>query len=515
MEATAIDRLESAHRQTTDALVADDLFDGRAGQFLENALKAGSANACQRFQSADSLGSIVSIQGSVIDVAFPGELPHLAEALTVLHGTNRLVLEVQQVVSPKAVRTLALGQTNGLARGLAVERSGKSVQVPVGPATLGRVFSALGEPLDGLPPPIVKEHWPIHRSIAFSLELPQPAPKVLETGIKVVDLLAPVARTGTTGVIGGAGLGKTILLQEMIRTVGCNSHSIVVFAGVGERTREANELWLDMRASGALANSILVLGSMSEPAGNRFCTALSALTMAEYFRDRESKEVVLLIDSVSRYLQSGCEVSGVMGRLPSEMGYQPTLGTDLGMLEGRIATNTWSGITSIQAIYVPADDLTDPIVTGSFVHLDTSILLSRARVSHGLYPAIDPISSNSRLLDPAIVGPRHYDVAMRVKQIIQRSRNLGDIISMLGMQELKTEDQQIVCRARRLERFLTQPFFSTESITGHAGRHVRVEDTISGCEAILSGQCDSMDERRLLMIGGIAEALSSCRITHE
>lgn len=461
--------------------------------------------SCQTPISFSATGKILSVQGSVIDVAFREGLPHLNEALSVVNGEHRLILEVQQILGPGTVRTIALGGTDGLARGLAVKRTGGPIRIPVGPETLGRVFNALGEPLDGMQTPSVVEHRSIHRSAPVSLELPRRTSTILETGIKVIDLLAPVALRGTTGVIGGAGLGKTILLQEMMRRIGCRQRDVVVFAGVGERTREANDLWLDIRASGALANAILVLGQMSEPAGTRFRAALTALTMAEYFRDRESRDVVFLVDSISRYLQSGCEVSGVMGRLPSEMGYQPTLATDLGILEGRIAANSWAGITSIQAIYVPADDLSDPIVAGSFVHLDTSILLSRARVSQGLYPAVDPIASTSSLLDPVHVGQRHYQIAMRTKETIQRCREVHDIIAMLGMQELPHEDRVMVRRARRLERFLTQPLFATESITGQPGRHVPVADTLAGCDAILNGNFDDVDERQLYMIGNIDE----------
>jgi F-type H+-transporting ATPase subunit beta len=316
-----------------------------------------------------------------------------------------------------------------------------------------------------------------------------------------------VARAGTTGIVGGAGVGKTILLQELIRTISHKHGAVVVFAGVGERTREANDLWLEMRASGTLAKSIMVLSQMSEPAGARFRAALTALTMAEFFRDVEDNEVLFAVDSISRYIQAGCEVSGLMGRLPSEIGYQPTLASDLAVLEERIASKAWMGMTSVQAIYVPADDLTDPAVAQAFVHLDTSILLSRKRAAQGLYPAVDPVAANSRLLDPAHVGRRHYDIAMRVRQTIERYRELEDIIFMLGMPELRLEDQQAVRRARRLERFLTQPLLVTESITGQPGRHVPLEDTLTGCDAILNGEFDVVDERRLYMIGSAAEAL--------
>jgi F-type H+-transporting ATPase subunit beta len=451
-------------------------------------------------------GQVFAIRGPVIDVLFqPGEMPGIHEVLTAANGQVAGLLEVQQLVGPRTVRALALGPTDGLARGLTVKRTGQGVQVPVGPATLGRVFDVLGEPLDGAAPPAVAERWPIHRTPRSSAALRQPL-TFLETGIKVIDLLAPVALAGTAGIIGGAGIGKTILLQELMRTLCGRRGAVAVFAGVGERTREANDLWLEMRESGALANSIMVLGQMSEAPGTRFRVALSALTMAEYFRDVEQKEVVFLLDSLSRYVQAGCEVSGLLGRLPSEMGYQPTLAYELGLLEGRIGAPAWKGITSVQAVYVPADDPTDPAVAHAFVHLDASIILSRARAAFGLYPAVDPVASGSRLLDPAVVGERHYQVAMSVKQTMERNRELADIVSLMGTHELRPDDQLAILRARRLERFLTQPLFVTESLTGRPGRHVPLADTLAGCEAILGGQFDSVDERRLYMIGGIGEA---------
>ncbi len=457
--------------------------------------------------SLENIGRILTVRGSVVEVAFPGDLPELNESLRV-EGQQKLILEVQQILEPRKVRTIALGHTNGLIRGLAVERTGGGIHVPVGPATLGRLFNALGEPLDGQAPPTPIERCPIHCTTPPRLAIPLRSPTILETGIKVIDLLAPIAWASTTGVIGGGGVGKTIVLHELVRTMAHMHSGVVVFAGVGERTREGNDLWLNMRASGALANSIIVLGQMSEPAGIRFRVALTALTMAEYFRDKESREVVLAIDSISRHVQAGSEVSGLMGRLPGELGYQPTLASELGALEGRIAANKWGGITSVQAVYVPADDLTDPVVTGAFVHLDAYIILSRDRAAYGLYPAVDPIASNSNLLDPTVVGERHFQVAMRVKQTIQRNRELADIIAMLGIRELRPEDQQTVHRSRRLERFLTQPFFSTETFTGQPGRHVSLENTLAGCEAILAGQFDDMDERQLYMIGAATEATS-------
>jgi F-type H+-transporting ATPase subunit beta len=416
-----------------------------------------------------------------------------------------LVLEVEQLLCNKTVRTLALGNAEGIARNLVVARTGQGIAVPVGPATLGRVFNVLGEVIDGEPISQAVERWPIYRaSRAFVPD--RHMPSFLETGIKVIDLLAPVGRSGTTGVVGGAGIGKTILLQEVMRSMARLPDSVVVFAGVGERTREGSDLLQEMRETGTLAKSVLVFGQMSEAPGVRFRVALTALTMAEFFRDVEQKEVFFLVDNILRYLQAGSEVSGLLGRLPSEMGYQPTLANDLAVLEGRIVSNgSWAGITSIQAIYVPADDLTDPAVAYSFLHLDSCILLSRDRAAQGLYPAVDPLASSSRLLDPSIIGERHYGVAMRVKETLERFREVRDILSMLGMEELRGEDQQAVKRARRLERFLTQPLFTTESFTGRPGRYVPLEDTLTGCEAILNGHFDAVDERRLLMIGAIKD----------
>ncbi len=446
------------------------------------------------------------MRGPVIDVAFPvGELPHLQETLTIANKGRVLILEVQQLLQRRLVRTIALGHMEGIARGQAVERTGESLRIPVGPAVLGRVFNVLGEPLDERAPPDTVERWPIHRPVpCFDVE--RPMPSFQETGIKVIDLLIPVSRGGTTGVIGGAGVGKTILLQEMMETMSRTDGSVIVFAGVGERSREGNDLWLEMRENGSLDRSVLVFGQMSESPGVRFRVALTALTMAEYFRDVEQREVIFAVDNVLRYLQAGSEVSGLLGHLPGEMGYQPTLATDLAALEGRIvSTGTWAGISSVQAIYVPADDLTDPAVAQAFLHLDTSILLSRERAAQGLYPAVDPLASTSRLLDPAQIGERHYEIAMHVKQMFERYREVREIVAMMGMAELRPEDQQLVGRVRRLERFLTQPLFTTESFTGQPGRYVTREQTLSGCEAILRGELDAVDERRLSMIGALEE----------
>lgn len=449
-------------------------------------------------------GRVSAVRGSVVEVEFTSGLPAIHEALRLQNGTRCLILEVSHHLSPHLIRAIALAPTEGLARGMSVERIGRPIEVPVGPLTLGRLFNALGEPLDGREAIPAAERWPIHRR-APSLAAQRHGLTFLETGIKVVDLLAPLARGGKAGLIGGAGVGKTILLQELIQTMNRNHGGVAVFAGVGERTREGNDLWLEMQESGVLAHSILVFGQMNDAPGCRFRVALSALTMAEYFRDVEHREVMFLVDNIFRYVQAGSEVSGLLGRLPSEVGYQPTLADDLAALEERVASSDGSAITSVQAVYVPADDLTDPAVAQTFVHLDASIVLSRDQAAQGLYPAVDPLASTSRLLDASHLGERHAEVALRVKETIARYRELQDIISMLGMEELSAEDQQMVRRARRLERFLTQPLLTTEAFTGHKGRRVPVEQTLAGCEAILAGRFDSVEESRLYMIGSIEE----------
>jgi F-type H+-transporting ATPase subunit beta len=445
------------------------------------------------------------VHGSVVEVSFPDGLPAVNEALRITVGEKSVILEVAHHVDLHTVRAIAMAPTEGLARGALAERLGQPIMVPVGPATLGRLFNVLGEPLDGQEPLTEGERWPIHRP-APSLVKQRRGVEFLETGIKVIDLLAPLSRGGKAGLIGGAGVGKTVLLQEFIRNLNRRHHGTSVFAGVGERTREGNDLWHEMQETGALASSILVFGQMSDPPGSRFRVALAALTMAEYFRDVESTEVTFLVDNVFRYVQAGSEVSGLLGRLPSEVGYQPTLADDLGTLEERITSVGNAAITSVQAVYVPADDMTDPAVAQTFVHLDASIVLSRGLAARGLYPAIDPLASTSRLLDPVYLGERHYRVALRVKETIERYRELQDIIAMLGMDELSAADQLAVRRARRLERFLTQPFFVTQAFTGHTGRHVSVEQTVDGCEAILDGRHDDRDEGALYMIGAIEEA---------
>jgi F-type H+/Na+-transporting ATPase subunit beta len=449
-------------------------------------------------------GRVVAVRGSVVEVSFPDGLPGLNEALHVLATTPAVVLEVAVHVDPHTVRAIAMAHTEGLARGMSVERTGYPIQVPVGPQTLGHLFDALGEPLDGCPPPEGIERWPIHRP-SPTLEAQRRGLEFLETGIKVIDLLAPLARGGKAGLIGGAGVGKTILLQELIRTTNHDHAGVAVFAGIGERTREGNDLWLEMTETQSLNKAVLVFGQMNDAPGKRFRVGLTALTMAEYFRDVEAKEVMFLVDNIFRYVQAGSEVSGLLGRLPSEVGYQPTLADDLAVLEERIASVHGAAITSVQAVYVPADDMTDPAVAQTFSHLDSSIVLSRNLAAQGLYPAIDALASTSRLLDPVHLGERHYALALHVTETIERYRELQDIISMLGIEELSSEDQQAVQRARRLERFLTQPLFVTEAFTTHKGRHVPLENTLKGCEAILAGDFDDRDENDLYMIGTIDE----------
>jgi F-type H+-transporting ATPase subunit beta len=458
-------------------------------------------------QETSTKGRVISVRGSVLEVEFADGLPALNEALRLHDGERTVVLEVAQHTGPTTVRAIAMSHTEGLARRMSVAGTGQPLLVPVGPATLGRLFNVLGEPLDGGAALDDGERWPIHRP-APPLAEQRHSLQFLETGIKVIDLLAPLARGGKAGLIGGAGVGKTVLLQELIRTMNHTHGGVAVFAGVGERTREGNDLWLEMQETGVLPGCILVFGQMNDVPGSRFRVALTALTMAEYFRDVRHSEVIFLVDNVFRYVQAGSEVSGLLGRLPSEVGYQPTLADDLAAFEERIASAGGAAITSVQAVYVPADDLTDPAVAQTFAHLDACIVLARSQAAQGLYPAVDPLASTSRLLDPVHVGQRHYAIALRVKETIERYRELQDIIAMLGMEELSAEDQRAVRRARRLERFLTQPLFVTEAFTGHSGRHVPLEKTIAGCEAILAGAFDDKDEGMLYMSGAIAEVPS-------
>jgi F-type H+/Na+-transporting ATPase subunit beta len=462
-------------------------------------MSAEPANATAR-----PSGRVTAIRGAVVEVRFEGELPAINEALQAPNEDHLITLEVANHADPHTVYCLAMEPVAGLARGVPVTRTGSPISVPVGRDTLGRLFDVLGQPLDGLPPLDAGERWPIHRP-APALVDQQQSSEFMETGIKILDLLAPLARGGNAGIVGGAGVGKTVLLQELIRTTVSRHHGVCVFAGVGERTREGNDLWLEMAETGVLANSVLLFGQMNAPPGARFRVALSAITMAEFFRDREKTEVMLLIDNVFRYIQAGSEVSGLLGRLPSAVGYQPTLADDMATLEERIASVGGNAITSVQAIFVPADDLSDPAVVQTFAHLDAAIVLSRDAAAQGLYPAVDPLTSSSRLLDPVHVGTHHYEVALQVRETIARYKELEDIIAMLGLEELSIEDQNVVKRARRLLRFLTQPFFVTEAFTSHQGKYVSVDATIDGCAAILEGRFDSRDESSLYMIGAIDE----------
>ena len=454
--------------------------------------------------TAADRGRVTAVRGSVVEIEFAESLPAINEALCLSEQGRQVVLEVVHHLDPHTVRTIALAHTEGLARGMQVKRTGQPITVPVGPETLGRLFNALGEPLDGREALTTARRWPIHRP-APNLAGQHQRLEFLETGIKVIDLLTPLARGGKAGLIGGAGVGKTVLLQELIRTVNHHQGGASVFAGVGERTREGNDLWLEMQETGVLPNAILVFGQMNDAPGSRYRALLTALTMAEYFRDVAHKEVMFLVDNIFRYVQAGAEVSGLLGRLPSEVGYQPTLADDLAVVQERIASTGDAAITSVQAVYVPADDFTDPAVAQTFVHLDSCIVLARHLAAQGLYPAIDPLASTSRLLDPVHLGQRHYELALLVKQTMERYRELEDIIAMLGMEELSAEDQRTVRRARRLARFLTQPLFVTEAFTGHPGRHVPLEKTLNGCERILAGNYDDKDESLLYMIGAIDE----------
>jgi F-type H+-transporting ATPase subunit beta len=454
-------------------------------------------------------GKVVQIIGTVVDVEFPpDELPEVNNALEIDNEGERLVLEVEQHVGNNWVRCLALGPTEGLRRGEEVTDTGQAIMVPVGAATLGRLFNVIGEPLDNLGEVITEEKWPIHREPpAFDEQ--ESSAEMLETGIKVIDLISPFTRGGKIGAYGGAGVGKTVIIQELIRNIANVHKGYSVFAGVGERSREGNDLWHEMQDSGVLKSTVLVFGQMNEPPGVRLRIALTGLTMGEYFRDQEGQDVLLFIDNIYRYILAGMEVSALLGRMPSAVGYQPTLGTEMGELEERITTTKKGSITSFQAIYVPADDYTDPGIVTTFGHLDAVISLDRALTEQGLYPAVDPLTSNSRILDPIIVGDDHYRVARGVQQVLQRYKDLQDIIAILGMEELSEEDKVIVSRARKIQRFLTQPFFVAEIFTGREGRYVSIRDTVRGFSEILEGKHDDLPEQAFYMVGSIEEAVEA------
>ncbi len=478
--------------------------------------------------SAKATGKVVQVLGNVVDVEFSADtLPNINDALQVhvgsagnstatstsaagieLGGTamqsRDLVLEVQGELGNNQVRCLAMGSTDGLVRGAEVINSGAAIQVPVGEGTLGRIFNVLGTAIDSDAPVHAAAYWPIHRPAPEFAEQ-DPTPKIFETGIKVIDLMAPYTRGGKVGLFGGAGVGKTVLIQELIRNIASVHKGFSVFTGVGERTREGNDLWVEMKESGVLAQTTLVFGQMDEPPGVRFRIAQTGVTMAEYFRDEKGADVLLFIDNIFRYMQAGSEVSALLGRMPSAVGYQPSLGTEMGLLEERITSTRKGSITSVQAVYVPADDYTDPAVATTFGHLDATTALSRQISELGIYPAVDPLASSSRILDPQIVGEEHYRVARGVQETLQRYKDLQDIIAILGVEELSDDDKQVVGRARRLQRLFSQPFFVAEQFTGRPGAYVKLEDTIAAFAEVLDGKLDHLPEQAFYMAGGIDE----------
>jgi F-type H+-transporting ATPase subunit beta len=457
-------------------------------------------------------GKVVEVLGPVVDVRFPAEaLPAIRNALEleVTHGgqATRLVLEVAQHLGNDTVRCIAMAPTEGLARGVVAHDRGAPVTVPVGPNTLGRLFNVLGEPIDELGPVEAADRLSIHRS-APSFEDQEVTTEIFETGFKVVDLLAPYPRGGKVGLFGGAGVGKTVVLTELIHNMAKQHGGVSVFAGVGERTREGNDLWLTMKESGVIARAVMVFGQMNEPPGARLRVGLTALTMSEYFRDVAGQDVLLFIDNIFRFVQAGSEVSALLGRMPSAVGYQPTLGTEMAELQERITSTKTGSITSLQAIYVPADDITDPAPATTMAHLDATTVLDRRIFERAIYPAVDPLRSTSRVLDPAVVGEEHYRVARQVQEILQRYRDLQDIIAILGIEELSDEDRLIVERARRIERFLSQPFFVAEVFTGRPGRFVPLRETVRGFQQIVEGRHDALPEQAFYMVGSIDEAVA-------
>ena len=461
---------------------------------------------------ANNIGKISQVIGAVVDVAFEGHLPAIQNALEVDNNGQRLVLEVAQHLGESSVRTIAMDSTEGLVRGADAVDTGAPITVPVGPETLGRILNVIGEPVDEGQPVTAAKQYPIHRPAPEYVDQSTEA-EILVTGIKVVDLLAPYAKGGKIGLFGGAGVGKTVLIMELINNVAKAHGGYSVFAGVGERTREGNDLYHEMVESGVIktdgegSKAALVYGQMNEPPGARSRVALTGLTLAEYFRDEEGQDVLFFVDNIFRFTQAGSEVSALLGRIPSAVGYQPTLATDMGALQERITTTTKGSITSVQAIYVPADDLTDPAPATSFAHLDATTVLSRQIAELGIYPAVDPLDSSSRMLDPRIVGERHYEVARNVQEVLQQYKSLQDIIAILGMDELSEEDKLTVARARKIQRFLSQPFHVAEVFTGSPGVLVSLDDTIAGFAGIISGEYDHLPEAAFYMVGTIEEAI--------
>jgi F-type H+/Na+-transporting ATPase subunit beta len=457
-------------------------------------------------------GKIVQIIGTVVDVEFPPDsMPQLFNALEIDNAGVTTVLEVQAHIGNSWVRCLALGPTEGLSRGLEAADTGAAISVPVGKATLGRLFNVLGEPLDSIGDVKDARKWPIHRS-APTLEQQETNTRMLETGLKVIDLITPFTRGGKIGAYGGAGVGKTIVIQELIRNIATEHGGTSVFTGIGERSREGNDLLREMEESGVLKKTVLVFGQMNEPPAVRLRVGLTGLTMAEYFRDVEHQDVLLFIDNVYRYTLAGMEVSALLGRMPSAVGYQPTLATEVGELEERITSTKDGSITSFQAVYVPADDYTDPGVATTFGHLDAVIALDRSIAEQGLYPAVDPLTSTSRILDPAIVGEEHHFVAREVQRVLQRYRDLQDVIAILGVEELSDEDKLTVARARKIQRFLSQPMFVGEAFTGRPGKYVKIADTVRGFKEILEGKHDDLPEQAFYMVGPIEEAVEQAKV---
>jgi len=464
---------------------------------------------------SENIGKVVQVIGSTLDAEFgEGKLPEIYNALIlekeVMGQKMRLVCEVQQHLGGNRVRAIALASTDGISRGTSIVDTGAPISVPVGEETLGRIFNLLGETVDKKGDLKAKEKRSIHQK-APKFDQLVPKAEIFETGIKVIDLLAPYIKGGKTGLFGGAGVGKTVVIMELINNVAQQHGGFSVFAGVGERTREGNDLWLEMRQSGVIDKACLVYGQMNEPPGARLRVALTALTMCEYFRDMSGRDVLLFIDNIFRFSQAGSEVSALLGRMPSAVGYQPTLATEMGQLQERITSTKNGSITSVQAIYVPADDLTDPAPATAFIHLDAQTVLSRRIAEKGIYPAVDPIDSSSRLLAPELVGEEHYNVAMEVKRILQRYKDLQDIIAILGMDELAEDDKVLVQRARKIERFLSQPFFVAEQFTGYKGKYVKLEETIKSFKALINGDYDSLPEQAFYMVGPIDEAVEKAQ----
>ncbi len=458
-----------------------------------------------------TIGTITQIMSAIVDVSFDGYLPQIYEALILKRedGTH-LYFEVEQQLTTTEVRCIALGPTDGLSRGIEVTATGKPITVPIGEQTLGRMFNVVGETIDELPPFIPTKTAPIHR-LAPTLSDTETHPEVLETGIKVIDLIAPFAKGGKVGAFGGAGVGKTVIIQELIRNIAEEHEGHSVFAGVGERTREGNDLYHEMKDSGVIKNTVMCFGQMNEPPGNRLRVALTALTMAEYFRDEKKEDVLLFIDNIFRFSQAGSEVSALLGRIPSAVGYQPTLASEMAALQERITSTKDGSITSIQAIYVPADDYTDPAPATTFAHIDSTIALERKLAEQALFPAVDPLASTSKILEPRIVGDEHYSVAREVQRVLQRYKELQDIIAILGIDELSEEDKMVVARARKIQRFLTQPFFVAEQFTSVPGRYVTIAETIRGFREILDGKHDLLPEQAFYMVGTIEEAVERAK----